>query len=76
MGLGAALASIYIAGVLLGLAVMRDPWPSRIVTALAWPLGIVAFVVVLIVMSLAAIYLWPVPILATLAVLALVWLAM
>ena len=76
MGIGAALAFIYIAGVLLGLAVMRDPWPSRIVTALAWPLGIVAFVVVLIVMSIAAIYLWPVPILATLAVLALVWLAM
>jgi hypothetical protein len=76
MGIGAALASTYLAGVLLGLAVMRDPWPSRIVTALAWPLGIVAFVVVLIVMSMAAIYLWPVPVLATLAAIALVWLAM
>jgi hypothetical protein len=76
MTFGVAVSAVYVAGIALGLLLMRDPWPSRIVTALAWPLGIVAFVVVLLIMSIAAIYLWPVPILATLAAVALVWLVM
>jgi hypothetical protein len=66
---------IYVVGVVIGLLVMRDPWPVRIVTALAWPLGVVAFVVVLTIMSLAAVYLWPVPVLATVALFTLAWLA-
>jgi hypothetical protein len=71
-----AIAAVYLIGIAIGLVVMRDPWPSRVVTALAWPLGIVAFVVVLTIMSMAAVYLWPVPILATLVMAAAVWLAM
>ena len=69
------LIGIYIIGVAIGLIVMRDPWPTRIITALAWPLGILAFVVVVTMLSMAAVYLWPVPMLATLAVLTLGWLA-
>ena len=69
------LVGIYLVGVAIGLIVMRDPWPSRMVTALAWPLGVVAFMVVLAILSAAAIYLWPVPILATLAALGALWFA-
>ena len=69
------LVGIYIVGVAIGLIVMRDPWPSRIVTALAWPLGVIAFVVVATILLLASIYLWPVPALATLALAAALWFA-
>ena len=55
---GVALA-VYLGGVVVGLAVMRDRWPVRIATALAWPLGIVALAVVAVVMVGAALYLWP-----------------
>lgn len=71
-----AIAAVYLIGLAIGLGVMRDPWPVRIVTAIAWPLGVLAFVVVLAILSMAAIYLWPVPILATLAAVAVVWLVM
>ena len=71
-----SLVSIYLIGVAIGVIVMRDPWPSRIVTALAWPLGALSFVVVAVILSIAALYLWPVPILATLALVALAWLAL
>jgi hypothetical protein len=77
MSLSGALAAIYFAGVALGLIVMRDRWPSRVVTAVAWPLGVLSFVVVAAILSVAAVYLWPVPILATLVLLtAAVWLAL
>jgi hypothetical protein len=75
MGQG-ILVGIYLVGVAIGLIVMRDRWPARIVAALAWPLGVVALAVVATILSIAAVYLWPVPILATLALAAAVWLAM
>jgi hypothetical protein len=71
-----AITAVYLIGLAIGLGVMRDPWPVRIGTAIAWPLGVLAFVVVLAILSIAAIYLWPVPILATLAAVAVVWLVM
>jgi hypothetical protein len=71
MGLAVTL---YGVGIIIGLFVMRDPWPARIATAVAWPLGVLSFVVVLAIMSAAAIYLWPVPILVTLAIGVLGWL--
>ena len=71
-----AITAVYLIGLAIGLGVMRDPWPARIVTALAWPLGVLAFFVVVTIMTMAAVYLWPVPILATLALAAVVWLAM
>ena len=71
-----AITAVYLIGLAIGLGVMRDPWPVRIVTAIAWPLGVLAFVVVLAILSSAAIYLWPVPVLATLAAVAVVWLVM
>ena len=64
---------VYIVGVVIGLLVMRDAWPARIITALAWPLGVVAFAVVVGILSLAAAYLWPVPVLATAVVIATIW---
>jgi hypothetical protein len=72
-----AVLAVYVLGVVIGLIVMRDPWPTRVVTAVAWPLGIVAFVVVFVILSAAAVYLWPIPMLATLALLAaVVWIAL
>jgi hypothetical protein len=52
-------AFIYFVGVLIGLVVMRDPWPVRLGTAAVWPLGPAAFVVVMAVLLGAALVLWP-----------------
>jgi hypothetical protein len=68
------IVAIYAAGAAIGLMVMRDPWPVRLATALAWPLGIAAFLVVAVVLAAAAIYLWPVPMLVTLGAAAAIWL--
>ncbi len=66
---------IYVAGVALGLAVMRDPWPSRLLTALVWPLGPVAFVIVSSILIIAAAVLWPMQILGSVAIFgAIAWL--
>ena len=65
---------IYLGGVALGLAVMRDPWRSRIPTALVWPVGPAAFVIVVTVMLIAAAIVWPLPVLGGAVLLgALVW---
>jgi hypothetical protein len=69
------LLAIYVVGVAVGLAVMRDPWPVRLVTAAVWPLGLVSLVVVTATLLLAAVYLWPIPALAAIAALAALWLA-
>ena len=71
-----SLVGIYILGVAIGLIVMQDRWTTRIITALVWPLGVVAFLVVVAILSAASVYLWPVPILATLAVASAVWFAL
>ena len=66
---------IYALGVVIGLAVMRDRWPARIATSLAWPLGPIAFLVVVPVLLVAAAILWPVPILGGAAMIAgVLWL--
>ena len=66
---------IYAAGVLIGVLVMRDRWPERIVTALLWPLGPLAFAVVVPILLVAAAILWPVPVLgATAGMAAVAWL--
>ncbi len=70
---GAHGVSLFVAGALIGLIVMRDPWPERLITALAWPLGVLAFAVVAVVLAAAAVYLWPVPLLTTIAVLTAVF---
>jgi hypothetical protein len=65
---------VYLAGVVVALTVMRDRWPARVGTALVWPLGPMAFVAVVIILLLASVYLWPVPVLAAIsAVAALIW---
>lgn len=65
----------YLAGVLVALAVMRDPWPARVATALVWPLGPVALVVVIVILLIASVFLWPVPVLGVAgAIAALIWL--
>ncbi len=50
---------VYLAGVVIALAVMRDPWPVRIGTALVWPLGPMAFAVVVSMLLVASLILWP-----------------
>ncbi len=60
-------AAIYAVGVVIGLLVMRDRWAVRLVTAALWPLGLVAFAAVVVILLLAAVYLWPVPMLVTIA---------
>ena len=60
---------IYLVGVAIGLAVMRDRWPARLVTALVWPLGPIAFVIVISIQLVVAAILWPVPVLGTAALL-------
>jgi hypothetical protein len=67
---------IYLAGVLVALAVMRDPWPARVTIALVWPLGPIAFVVVVAIMLVAAAILWPIPVLAGVAVIGMVFWAL
>ena len=67
---------LYVIGVAIGLIVMRDPWPSRVGTALVWPLGPIAFVLVVAVLLVVAAVLWPLPILGAAAVAGLlVWLS-
>jgi hypothetical protein len=69
------LLLLYLAGVAVGLVVMRDPWPARLTTALVWPLGPMAFVFVVAILLLAAAILWPLLILALVALSGfLVWL--
>jgi len=66
---------VYLLGVAIGLMVMRDPWPTRIGTALVWPLGPIAFVLVVSLLLVVSAVLWPVPILTVAAVgAALIWL--
>ena len=68
------LLAIYVIGVLIGIVVMRDPISSRLATALLWPLGPVAFAVVLTLLLAASAALWPVAVLGTAAVVgAVVW---
>ena len=65
---------VYLVGVVIGLVGMRDRWPARVVTAALWPVGPAAFIVVLVVLSVAAAILWPVPVLGTAALIgALAW---
>ena len=56
---------VYLIGVGIGLAVMRDRWPARIATSLVWPLGPMAFVVVVSILLVTAAILWPIPVLTT-----------
>jgi hypothetical protein len=67
------LVALYVTGIVIGLIVMRDRWPERVVTAVAWPLGLLAFGVVVAIFVAAAIYLWPIPVLATIGLLIGVW---
>ena len=68
---------LYLAGVAMGLAVMRDPLPTRVLTALVWPLGPMAFVVVVSLLLIVATIVWPVTMLGLAAVFGgLVWLVL
>ena len=65
---------LYALGVAHGLAVMRDRWPARVATALVWPLGPIAFVLVISLLLIVAAILWPLLILGVAAVIgALGW---
>jgi hypothetical protein len=69
------LLGLYLAGVAAGVILMRDPLPTRVLTALVWPLGPVAFVLVVSLLLVVAAIVWPVTMLGLAAVLGgLVWL--
>ncbi len=69
--------TIYLVGFIIAMAVMRDSWPVRIGTALAWPLGPLAFLIVISVLLVASAILWPVLILGSAALLGvLAWLTL
>jgi hypothetical protein len=71
------LLSIYLFGLIIALAVMQDPWPVRIATALVWPLGPLAFVVVISILFVASAILWPMLVLGGAALLGvLAWLTL
>jgi hypothetical protein len=56
---------------------MRDPWLTRVRTALVWPLGPIALLLVVLVLAVAAAILWPIPILGAVAALAaMAWLVL
>jgi hypothetical protein len=68
------LATIYVAGVIVGLLVMRDRWAARLLTAALWPLGLLALAVVTVTLVAASAYLWPVPVIGSAAVVgAIIW---
>ena len=58
---------VYLAGVLIGLILTDDHWRRRLLVALAWPLGPLAFVVVVSALLVAACFLWPVRMLVVIA---------
>ena len=61
---------VYVIGVAIALAVMRDPWRERLAPAVLWPLGPVAFAIVVTVLLTAAAILWPLPVVGAAAALA------
>ena len=67
------LVAMYVTGIAIGVIVMRDRWPERVVTAIVWPLGLLALGVVVVIQVVAAIYLWPIPVLATIGLLIGAW---
>jgi len=58
----------YALGVLIGLAVMRDRFVPRLVTALLWPIGPITAIVVVCGLLLVAVILWPMLMLVSAAV--------
>jgi hypothetical protein len=63
------IVAVYVIGVAIGLLATDDRWTTRLLIALCWPLGPLAFVVVATGLLMAAAVLWPLPmlLLATLA---------
>jgi hypothetical protein len=71
-----AFLIVYVIGVVIGLAMMRDRWPARVATALVWPLGPIAFLVIVPSLLVVATILWPLVMLplAAIVVAAITWL--
>jgi hypothetical protein len=47
-----ALVVVYLAGVAIGLLVVDEPFPGRVIVAASWPLGPLAFVAVVTILLL------------------------
>jgi hypothetical protein len=61
--------------VAIALVATHDTWPARLVTAIAWPVGPLAFLVVVAILLFAAAILWPVVMLGLAAAIGgLIWL--
>ena len=70
--MGFALA-IYVIGVIVGLLLTDARPPARVAIAVLWPLGVVAFVVVIAILFVAAMLVFPAFGAAVLAVAVLSW---
>jgi hypothetical protein len=55
-----ALASVYALGVVAGLVLTDARWPARIAFALLWPLGPLAFIVVITILFAASLIAFPI----------------
>ncbi len=62
--MGNPLAIVYVVGVVTSLVATDDRWPGRVAVALLWPLGPLAFLLVIAGLLVVAAVLWPVPALA------------
>jgi hypothetical protein len=69
---GFALA-IYVIGVIVGLLLTDARPPARVAIALLWPLGAVAFVVVIAILFVAAMLVYPIFGAAVMVALAGLW---
>lgn len=65
--------AVYAIGVVIGLLVMRDRLVPRLVTALLWPLGPVAGVLVIGGLLIVTVILWPLTMIAGAAVVGGAW---
>lgn len=64
------LLIVYAAGIVVGLLATDARWPARLLLSALWPVGPVAFVIVVTGLTVVAAGLWPLRVLPLLAALA------
>lgn len=54
------LFALYVAGFVVGLIVMYEPFPRRLWVAMLWPLGIIAGITTVAFLLVFSLYVWPI----------------
>ncbi len=70
------LLAVYLAGMIAGLLVMYEPFPTRVLMAAIWPVGPLAFAVVVTILIATALVVFPAIGLGVAAAALLGWLAL